>query len=429
MSYVTIPPVMEVSQLGTLSDTPDFKPAGESLGVWRTPNFPGYLFKKYNAEVSRKVDAAVLDRLIQQPHVLPDPSEAAFLAASTSWPASRITEHQRTVGVMMPEAPPRMSVTWLPRSYTNPTVRHSPLPIDYLAKDDDWLEQRQIPRQSAADRDALCRSLVRVACFFEQCGLVYADWSYANAFWQPHEHTVYIFDIDGSSYGPRPHVFTSEFEDPLTPNPQPVDNCTDRYRLALLVGRIITVRRSQPDVKAALARMAGPVPQTLLAMLSGSGDRTARPTLTQLAKVLGVPVPQTKLIDETGVDGWRPLNGGSGHVAPSRPNTTTNVTSPPTAPGWRPRRDFKGGRPTHPPPADGGLFGGRAVVPRQPGARSEPAPVPPALRPPPPPPPPPVHAPPTNLSTPTPDWPAVIGGLFVIAFVVGVLFLCSYLIL
>jgi hypothetical protein len=327
--------------------------------------------------------------------------------------------------VMMPEAPPCMSVTWVPRSYTNPTARHSPLPIDYLAKDDEWLEQRRIPRQSAADRDALCRSLVRVASFFEQCGLVYADWSYANAFWQPYEHTVYIFDIDGSSYGPRPHVFTSEFEDPLTPDPQPVDNCTDRYRVALLVGRIITVRRSQPDVKAALARMAGPVPRTLLAMLSGSGDRAARPTLTQLAVVLGLPVPQIKPIDETGVEGWRPLKGRNGHIAPSHSNTTTTVTSPAMAPGWRPRRDFNGGRPTY-PPADGGVFGGRAALPPQAGARSEPTPLalaswlqPPSTAP--------VHTPPTPMPTPTSVWLAVIGGLFVFAIVVGVIFLCVYL--
>jgi hypothetical protein len=422
MSYVTIPPIVEVSQLGVLSDTPDFKPAGESLGVWRTPSFPGYLFKRYNADASKKVNSSILDRLVQQPHVLSDPAEAAFLAASTSWPVSRITEHQRTVGVMMPEAPPSMSVSWLRRSFTNPTTEHSPLPIDYLAKDNTWLAIRGIPRQSAADREALCSSLVRVACFLEQCGLVYADWSYANAFWQPYEHTVYVFDLDGCSYGPRAHVFTSEFEDPLTPDPDPVDTYTDRFRVALLVGRILTESRSQPEVKVALGRMTGRVPRTLLDMLTGAGDRTARPSLTQLALDLGAPVPQIQPSDPTGVNGWR---GRGGHTPPKRPN---NAPSPPTAPGWRPRRDYKGGRPVNPAPGNGGSHGG-PVLPSQPVGGTRATGSYPVINTPPAPPPvtrparPPVPTPTTDV-----DWATNILGGFVIAVVLGVILLFAYLI-
>ncbi len=440
MNHVTIPPLMEVSRLGIVSAVPDFKPAGESLGVWRTPNFPGYLFKRYNADASKKVNNKTLDRLVQQPHVLPNPTEAAFLATSTSWPVSRIIESQRTVGVMMPEAPPTMSVSWLRKSFTNPTTEHSPLPIDYLAKDDDWLAVRKIPRQSAGDRDALSRSLVRVACFFEQCGLVYADWSYANAFWQPYEHTVYIFDLDGSSYGPRAHVFTSEFEDPLTPDPQPVDNYTDRYRVALLVGRILTKSRSQPEVKVALGRMAGPVPQTLLRMLISAGDRTSRPSLTDLAGRMGVQVAQIQPVDPTGVDGWR---GRNGHTPTNRPSAPAPS---PASPGWRPRKDYSGGRTIPPQPARKvPATGSFPVIPPtpKPAAASARMPAPPPATPPPPkptfkpapqsatnsaripvPPQPSTPTPPPAAVAPDADWAMALFGLLVIGGVIAVIVLC-----
>ncbi|MDI6104632.1 hypothetical protein QLQ12_39180 [Actinoplanes sp. NEAU-A12] len=382
MTAQSIAPVLEVARLGVLPVTPDFPAGGESDGVWRVPAFPGQLFKKLNMEAARKLDTGTLDRLIKQPTTLTGPGDAQLIAESTAWPASRIVDGGRTVGVLMPEAPPDFKVSWRAKWGSNPD-KYGPLPVDYLAKPNDWLASRRIASQSPADRSAVCLNLVRVAHLFERCGIVYADWSYANAFWHPDRKTVFVFDIDGCTYGSRPHVFTPQFEDPLTPDGHPVDRFTDRYRLPLLVARMLTGLREEKDVFAQLRTMPGAVPGILLAMVTAT-ERTARPGMAELLSGFGVPVA-----DETGVLGWRAPRKGNRNAPPStvggtrprptstRPATRAASTRPGTTPGAKPATRPVSW-PGSPPGVRPGATTGRASVPpaaAKPVARPATAPV------------------------------------------------------
>jgi hypothetical protein len=214
---------------------------------------------------------------------------------------------------------------------------------------------------------------------------------------------VFLIDMDSCSYGPRKHVRTSEFDDPLTPLGIDVDCYVDRYRAALLIARCLTGERDVTSVQSALVALPGPVPDRLLHMLVAT-SRVQRPTLTELADAFGASptaahrTPSgTATVDNTGVVGWRPRSARGRHptapagtAGPSSNGRTPNRGSPPARPA-RPARPAggsatPGGRPAgpgsrapgpanagptqRPQPATSGPVG-RASVP---GQRSSPAP-------------------------------------------------------
>lgn len=348
--------VLLLARLGDLGGAPAFEGGGESTGIWRVPAMPGYLFKRYTAEVARTVDAHRLDQLAAQPAALHGGTDRA-LARSVAWPHARVVDAaRRTVGVVIPEVPDRFLVTWRsPRARAGDPDNHTPLYVDYLAQPNWYLSERGIPEQGAADRVALCSALAGVAALLERCGIVYADWSYSNAFWHPVDHTVFLIDVDGASYGSRPYVQTVNFDDPLTPPGRPVDTYTDRYRAALLIARCLTARREVGEVLTALRVMSGAPPAVLLAILTAR-DRTARPGLTALADAFGAAVPAGSAsrgagaVDATGVLRWEPVRSREsgrarvGGAATGRVGVTVGGAGrppgiPPTVPGPGPKSD------------------------------------------------------------------------------------------
>jgi hypothetical protein len=332
MSVGRLPAVVEIQDLGDLSGSPAIASGGQCVGIWRVPAEPGSLFKRYTPEAAWKADPACLDRLIAQPSLLADAADRDLVAQATAWPTSRVVDGRRTVGVLMPEAPSRLRATWRSKRARSSPERHEPLAVDYLAKPNKYLGTLQIPAQTAADRVAICAMLAKIAALLERCGIVYADWSYSNAFWQPTDHVAYLIDLDGCSYGPREHVVTPNFDDPLTPHPMPVDCYVDRYRAALLVARCLTGHRDVSDVLEALDSMNGAAPETLLRILNAS-IRTGRPTLASLAAALNglaTTVPPA-VTNASGVVGWRPAHPHKvppGRAQAWRPAGRTSKTNP-----------------------------------------------------------------------------------------------------
>ncbi|MEV4132237.1 hypothetical protein AB0J72_08740 [Dactylosporangium sp. NPDC049742] len=391
MSVMHLPAVVQIPVLGRFDGPPQFQGGGQSEGVWRIPARPGLLFKRYTWDAAAALDIAAMDRLIAQPAALPDAADRALVAQATAWPVSRVTDGDRTVGVVMPEAPDDLLVSWKSTNSKTASIRRERLPIDWLAKPNDYLVKRGVPEQSAPDRTRFCVMLAQLAGLFERCGIVYADWSYANAFWHPTKRTVYLIDIDGSSYGPRPHVNTANFEDPLTPMPQPVDTYVDRYRVALLIARVLTGTREPPDVTAALAGLGGDVPDTLLQMLTAP-TRQGRPSLRQLLQAFG-------MVDPSGVIDWRPRQRTGPPTRtgvpvtptqtvrpgpPSRPGPPTLTTGPVTATGRAAVTGSIRPMPTQPRRTPAGTQGTRATPSIVPGpAARNPARTPPPRRPPP----------------------------------------------
>lgn len=279
-----LPPVVELSRLGALTGAPAFTGGGQCRGVWRVPECSGALFKWYDDQTAADAGDDRLDALIAERTRL-TVAERRLVHRHTAWPVSRVTDGGRTVGVVLPAAPEGLSYTWYSPRARRRHGRHEPLIVDYLAKPNSYLQQRGIPAQSAADRLAVCAALSGVAALLERRGLVYADWSYTNAFWHPVTHLAYVIDLDGCSYGPRGHVLTPNFEDPLTAPPADVDGYVDRYRAALLIARCLTAVRDPAAVAHLLGAMGGGLPATLLRMLL-AGDRTQRPSLGDLARAV-----------------------------------------------------------------------------------------------------------------------------------------------
>lgn len=328
MTHPDLPEPVELDTLGQLSKTPDYAGGGQSTGVWRLPSRPGELFKRYNANYALGMSVTTLDYLIAVPGMLTDRYERGLLTGSTSWPVGRVVHGGQTVGVLVQAAPERFTVTWY-----SPSARQekkSTLLLDYLAKPNAYMIERRIPEQHSAQREKICAQLAQIAALLERQQIVYADWSYSNAFWHPGDQSVFLFDIDGCSFGRRPHVATPNFDDPLTPAPDQVDAYVDRYRCALLIARCLTGVRQVDQVVRVLNGMAGDVPRTLRHMITSS-NRTDRPPLADLAVAFGAVV--TRGESAAGVSGWRTAPTSTTAAAPTmRRRATPPRRIPPAAP-------------------------------------------------------------------------------------------------
>ncbi|MGN9765429.1 hypothetical protein ACTMS2_09670 [Micromonospora sp. SD12] len=336
MTVTRFPAIVEIGRLGRLPDTP-LATGGQCEGVWVVPAAPSLLFKRYTSEVRRQLDSVALDRLVAEPAAM-GRDQRHLVESSTAWPSSRVTDGGTTVGVLLPRAPDAFSVAWRSPTDVESPARRTTLEIDLLAKPNKFLTQRTIPAQSAAARATMCTALAQIAALFEERGLVYADWSYANAIWQPVTHGVFLLDVDGCSFGPRDYVITPNFDDPRTPPGTKVDNYTDRYRAALLIARCLTTVRDVEPLIAALSAMSGEAPATLLRILV-AGRREARPSLTELAAAFTGITSSPSLAkpgDPTGVVDWvewkppaKRAKPVPQQAQPARANTSTSQPATP----------------------------------------------------------------------------------------------------
>ncbi len=353
-------PFQRVEQLGGLRPgrkLSEFR--GQSRRVCVLDSHPGWIYKEYSGEA--QPDAEQLDRLISFPGPLTG-ADRELVDRHASWPTSRVVTETDTVGVLLPQAPDTfqavMSLPGGPRATT--------LEIDFLVQRDEVLVLRGIPPQPLANRVTICSSLVAMAALFERHGIVYLDWSYANAFWSTRDLSAYVIDVDGCSFGPRPQIDTPGWEDPLVPQGSPAGHPTDRYRVALMVARCLTAERT-PAALAALEGLASSQPSlrpvhTLVARALQTPDPQARPPATELAAALAhaaghmaPPVPATSGGGSTsGVIAWVPVRRPDPATRPTPLPTPQPVPGPP-APWTRPM-------PPVPQPASGMSGGARATL-------------------------------------------------------------------
>lgn len=324
---------------------------GQSRRVCLLESYPDWIYKEYNDEARRRTEDTLLDRLIAFPDRLP-PVDRELVAAATSWPTARVVDDEGTRGVILPIAPD----TFRADVRGSRRTRSELLTIGLLAQRDAALEQRGLPPQPLANRIRLCLSLATTATLLERRGIVYLDWSFANAFWSPTTLTTYLIDMDGCSFGPRPLIQTHGWDDPLVPLGSPGGQQVDRYRVALLVGRCLTGERMLPQLPAALAALAtteprlGKVCRTVSATLHAR-NLADRPPVAALAVVLrnaatalGVPAGSGAAQPAAGNTGnvaaWVPLGErrrpDGGAVAPPKPSAPTPSPAPDPVPAATP---------------------------------------------------------------------------------------------
>lgn len=321
--------------LGRLSE-PMGSP-GQCLAVYRLLEHPGWLFKQYRPDQLREADELRLSRLI----ALPDKLTAAdrrLLLGHTCWPQSQVLDGRRTVGVAIPEAPERYFA-----QLRNPdgTRDRGALLLTQLAATQDSFERVGLSTPTLRQRLSACDGLIRVGDLLERHGLVYGDWGYKNIFWSQDDHSVYFIDVDACSFGPQPWVESFGFADPLTPDGQPVDTYTERFRCALAVAACLTGTRTPGRAISGLAQLSGDDRihrlASILRQIAGSTRRSDRLPISELRKALA-PSPPASATSASA-----PSTSAPATAAPLV-NDGTNILSwepvgPPPAHGRAPARD------------------------------------------------------------------------------------------
>lgn len=276
-----LPPVTPLTALGALGEQIATN-NGQSSEVTRIRGLgtgPDLLFKRYKKPLDH-TDADRLDMLVAFGRSDAPAGRPAreVLLRHTSWPVARVTDRTTaTVGCLIPIAPD---------TFRAPGGGFRE--IDTLARSDERMARNGTP-PTPEQRLTACRCLVGIAAALEQRRFVYSDWNYANAFWNPADHSVYLIDMDGCAQHTGPDIWQPGWEDPRARPGTPADLSTDRYRVALLTARCLTGERNLAELLHTLGDPPPGVPpdvaKLLLDMLWAQ-DRETRPRSSALLAAL-----------------------------------------------------------------------------------------------------------------------------------------------
>jgi len=272
-----LPQAVRLDELGPLT-APIAVHGGQAQAIHPIENHPGWLAKLYK-QPRQHDDARRLDLLLSAPASLPAETRAA-LYEGTCWPAARIfAPGSPTIGCVIPMAP----ADFRHELRVGEQRERRFVEIDWLAKPDASVQRRGLAAPGPEGRLRACTQFTALAAVLEELGLVYSDWSYSNAFWNPRSGAVYLIDVDGCQSAKMADIHQPNWADPLTPPGVDADKYTDRYRIALMTARCLTGQRDARALHAA----SGPWPaqpalgEVLLDMLCAA-DRDRRPSTGQL---------------------------------------------------------------------------------------------------------------------------------------------------
>lgn len=294
---------------------------GESKQVHEIAGRPGWLAKLYKNPLPES-SAATLQRLVYLPTVM-SRRDQAVVDSCVAWPVARIVDGGRVLGVVMAKAPDHFFVRLL-KQFSGVLGEESPLVLDWLVHTDEACAKRGIEPAGVQVRKRAMGELLAVGSLFASHGLVYADWSYSNVFWEQGTGATFVIDMDTCGMGSREWIESHSWEDPLFPetDKRPLTVYSDRYKLAVLTARCLTGERKDPlAAHRALERQFGvtplsaaveraltarspedrPAPDELLAALDGSlGEtRIAVPSGASSGNVIGtIPVGRPSAPEE-----------------------------------------------------------------------------------------------------------------------------------
>jgi hypothetical protein len=265
---------------------------GDMLGsggqgrVRRVTNHPGLVYKQYREPGA---DSAALKILVDVPAQLPPP-ERDWLLARTSWPLMRVFSNGRLSGFLMSEIPRQFFAA---NSVGSTLLRE----LQFLVYPRKPLWGQIVPPDGASvqTRIEVAREFANLLRMLHGKSLVVGDVSMRNVLWKGMDDgatAIFLVDCDGiRRLGSRPvltQASTLDWNDPLQPQTGP-DLDTDRYKLAVLVGRTLAqapyLRPGDP-----LPFVSG-VPEPMATRLESlwqcaAGARGTRPNATQWALAL-----------------------------------------------------------------------------------------------------------------------------------------------
>jgi hypothetical protein len=217
---------------------------GEELGsggqgtVYRVDGQPGLVFKRYKVTGA---DPDALKILVELPGQL-QPSERDRLHARTAWPLARVYSKGQLSGFLMREIPERFAAA---SDAGGMKLRE----LQYLVYPRKPLWGQIVPPGgvSAQTRLEVAREFTHLVSLLHGKALIVGDVSIRNVMWTGTDGapaTIFLIDCDGiRKLGSRPvltQAETLDWNDPQMPASGP-NLDTDRYKLALLVGRVLSV--------------------------------------------------------------------------------------------------------------------------------------------------------------------------------------------
>ncbi|MER5620222.1 hypothetical protein ABT061_04175 [Streptosporangium sp. NPDC002544] len=212
------------------------------------------VYKEYMPQAGTVNDAALTD-LVDFGHALPD-SERRLLFDQCAWPMARVCDGDRVTGFLMREAP---------GEFLGPINGASKLiEVQYLLflPNHTW---QSLHQPDITGRVEIALAATRLIDLLHGHGFVLGDISFRNLLWRPAlPYRLFVLDCDGfRRHGGEPvlrQAHTPDWDDPLQPSTGP-DLDTDRYKLALLVGRILA-RDAHVRPGKTLTLLPGLKPQT-----------------------------------------------------------------------------------------------------------------------------------------------------------------------
>ena len=202
--------------------------------VFRVHNAPyGIVYKQFR---SAGANSGALELLVGFPTSLPAGDRDRLLRQS-AWPRARVTHQGQLTGFLMQQVPDRFYA----RSSAGVNKARELQYLIYERKPA-WGDIAHSD-VSAATRIEVAGQFAALADLLHSKSLVIGDVSMSNVLWAPGDPpSVMLIDCDGirqlGSSPVLPQAETPEWNDPHQPQGGP-DLDTDRYKLALLVGRVL----------------------------------------------------------------------------------------------------------------------------------------------------------------------------------------------
>jgi hypothetical protein len=192
------------------------------------------VFKQYKITGA---DPAALRNLVELPLTLRE-AELEHLLRVTSWPLARVMRQGQVRGFLMQAIPdhffgPNAAGTLKLRELQFLLYPPKPMWGDIIPAD-----------LSAQTRVEVATEFTRLMRLLHDRALVFGDVSMTNVLWAAGSPAqIFVIDCDGiRKLGARPVLKqpdTQDWDDPLQP-PSGPDLDTDRYKLALLIGRVLS---------------------------------------------------------------------------------------------------------------------------------------------------------------------------------------------
>jgi hypothetical protein len=200
--------------------------------VWALGDRPDQVFKRY---FMPSVNTAALDGLVGFPLRL-RPSEQRTLETSAAWPIETVTAKGQAVGFLMRRVPPDFVAR-------TASAKGQLRELQYLLYEPKPL-WGDIEPLDTDDRIELVRSFVELLRILHRYTVVLGDISMRNILWAPGDPPrLFVLDCDSARFESSPSVLpqanTPDWDDPHGP-PGSSDLDSDRYKLALLVGRVLS---------------------------------------------------------------------------------------------------------------------------------------------------------------------------------------------